>query len=277
MANSTILVEWWCGRTWCWSLIGAMIAFVCIACRMAAFCAHLAKLPSSGTSLKGPWGIAMSEEDGLAFVTESPREGVHRVSVWRVEDGSLIRRWGSTGSGDGQFDGPRGIAVSCDADPRLVYVADYGNDRIQVFGVDGRFVRSFVSKGAGPAQLNWPIGICLAGGLLYVAENGNHRISVLSAADGLFVRHIGLGEGTGDGQLISPAGISVGSGWVAVSEYGNHRVSLFRSADGSFLRRWGSEGSGDNQFNDPFLMCWSESHGVLVVADIFNHRVLVYH
>ena len=39
----------------------------------------------------------------------------------------------------------------------------------------------------------------------------------------------------------------------------------------------GSSGSGDNQFTNPSMLCWSESRGVLVVLDYWNHRVLVYH
>lgn len=229
---------------------------------------------SPDASLRDPTGIAVSDVDGLAFVTESPYQGVHRVSVWWLEDGSLVHRWGSTGSGDGQFNDPRGIAVSCGAG-RLVYVADSRNHRIQVFGVDGRFVRSFGFLGSGPAQLNYPFGICLDDELLYVTEFCNHRMSVLSAADGSFVRHIGLGEGLSDGQLDCPAGIAVGAGWVAVSEAGNDRVSVFDSVDGLFLYRWGSEGRGNNQLHNPCMMCWSESHGVLV-ADTYNHRVLVF-
>ena len=71
----------------------------------------------------------------------------------------------SMGNRDGQFFDPCGIAVSRGAD-RLVYVAGSFNHRIQVFGVDGQFVRSFGSQGAGPAQFERPIGICLDGELL---------------------------------------------------------------------------------------------------------------
>ena len=157
-----------------------------------------------------------------------------------------------------------------------MYVADSGNHRIQVFGLDGQFLRSFGSQGSDLAQFDRPTGICLDGGLLYVSEYYNHRISVLSSADGLFVRHIGLGRGSGNGQLDRPIGISVGGGWVAVSESYKYRVSVFDSANGSFLHRWGSHGTGMNELDVPDLMCWSERHGVLVVADRFNDRVVVY-
>jgi hypothetical protein len=75
-------------------------------------------------------------------------------------------------------------------------------------------------------------------------------------------------------QAMDNSMVLQGGEWVAVTEFGNHHVSVFRSADGSFLHRWGSEGSDDNQFNYPMLLCWSESHGVPVVPDSFNHRVL---
>ena len=45
-------------------------------------------------------------------------------------DGTLITKWGSYGTGDGQFNGPSGIAVDSSGN---VYVADTNNYRIQVF------------------------------------------------------------------------------------------------------------------------------------------------
>lgn len=39
-------------------------------------------------------------------------------------------RWGSTGSGDGQFNDPEGVAADGSGN---VYVADYINNRIQKF------------------------------------------------------------------------------------------------------------------------------------------------
>ncbi|MBN1530263.1 MAG: hypothetical protein JW895_14480 [Thermoleophilaceae bacterium] len=44
--------------------------------------------------------------------------------------GALITRWGSRGSGNGQFDGAAGVAVDAAGD---VYVADTENDRVQKF------------------------------------------------------------------------------------------------------------------------------------------------
>jgi DNA-binding beta-propeller fold protein YncE len=44
----------------------------------------------------------------------------------------FVSKWGSRGTGDGQFDHPEGLAVSSDGS---VYVADMNNHRIQKFSV----------------------------------------------------------------------------------------------------------------------------------------------
>jgi hypothetical protein len=45
--------------------------------------------------------------------------------------GGFIAKWGSLGSGDGQFSNPQGMAIDAQGN---VYVADSGNNRIQKFG-----------------------------------------------------------------------------------------------------------------------------------------------
>ena len=44
--------------------------------------------------------------------------------------GNFITKWGSNGSGDGQFNGPQGVAVDGSGN---VYVVDAYNHRIQKF------------------------------------------------------------------------------------------------------------------------------------------------
>ena len=50
-------------------------------------------------------------------------------------EGRILRKWGSEGFGDGQFESPFGIAVDASGN---VYVADNQNNRVQVFSVDLR-------------------------------------------------------------------------------------------------------------------------------------------
>jgi tripartite motif-containing protein 71 len=53
---------------------------------------------------------------------------------------TLAARWGSQDNGDGEFFGPHGIALDVAGN---VYVTDVNNNRVQVFGADGRFLRKW--------------------------------------------------------------------------------------------------------------------------------------
>src|SRR5579872_316387 len=89
---------------------------------------------------------------------------------------NLQTKWGSTGNEDGMFDDPSGLTVS--PDNGLIFVAYFGNHRIQSFERDGTFYGKWGCNGNGDGQLIEPKGcndrieewnhIC--------AERGNHRI-----------------------------------------------------------------------------------------------------
>ena len=52
----------------------------------------------------------------------------------------------------------------------MLYVSDWGNDRVQVFTRDGQFVRSFGKKGSGQGELNGPRGVCVDADYVYVVD-----------------------------------------------------------------------------------------------------------
>ncbi len=62
----------------------------------------------------------------------------------------------SPGSGAGQFIYPSGLTV---ASPDYVYVADFGNSRIQKFDANGKFLAKFGTNGIGPGQLIEPTDV----------------------------------------------------------------------------------------------------------------------
>ena len=85
-----------------------------------------------------------------------------------------LTQWGTYGAGDGQFDGPGGMAVDASGN---VYVADYGNHRVQKFTSTGAYVAQWGTHGSGNGQFNGPEGVAVdAGGNVYVADFGNNRI-----------------------------------------------------------------------------------------------------
>ena len=83
-----------------------------------------------------------------SFPTGLARESSSRGPVTAFE--------GGRGSGKGQFDDPRGIAIDSAGN---IFVADTSNARIQKFSPDGTFVTSMGTKGKGPGQLDALNGI----------------------------------------------------------------------------------------------------------------------
>lgn len=73
--------------------------------------------------------------------------------------GDFITKWGSLGSGVGQFGGLiTGIAVDASGN---VYVVDTGNNRIQKFTSEGVFICQFGNDGTGNMLLNFPWAIAV--------------------------------------------------------------------------------------------------------------------
>jgi tripartite motif-containing protein 71 len=77
------------------------------------------------------------------------------------EDGTFVRAFGSSGTGEGMFHGPCGVCVGEDGS---IVVTDSGNHRVQVFDSGGSFVRSFGSQGNEPGQFRNPFGVAVGGG-----------------------------------------------------------------------------------------------------------------
>jgi DNA-binding beta-propeller fold protein YncE len=90
----------------------------------------------SGKPFNGPT-MAVAGPTGEIFVSDGYGQSrIHRFS----SDGAWICSWGAPGSGAGEFDTPHGLHVD-----RLnrVLVADRGNNRVQVFDVQGQFLEEW--------------------------------------------------------------------------------------------------------------------------------------
>jgi DNA-binding beta-propeller fold protein YncE len=66
------------------------------------------------------------EPDGGVYVVDTHN---HRIQKFSSE-GVFVTKWGTKGSGDGQFINPYDVAVGPNGD---IYVADPENNRIQKF------------------------------------------------------------------------------------------------------------------------------------------------
>jgi sugar lactone lactonase YvrE len=158
----------------------------------------------------------------------------------------FLFKFGTFGSGDGQFNNVTGVAVDGIG---KIYVCDY-NNRIQVFDSSGNFLFKFGTFGTGDGQFEKPYGVAVdSTGKIYVADTFNARIQVFDSS-GNFLFKFGT-FGTGNGQFQYPFGVAVDStGKIYVADTINHRIQVFNSS-GNFLFKFGTFGTGDGQFTYP--------------------------
>ncbi|HVC36852.1 MAG TPA: NHL repeat-containing protein [Gammaproteobacteria bacterium] len=140
---------------------------------------------------KAPSGVAVLP-DGNLVVADFYNQRVQELRP----DGTFVRQWGETGKKgyvrSGTFNYPTDVAADTQGN---IYVADGYNDRIQVFGLSGRFLRMW----GGPFGLHLPASVNFLGSLngwfktptamaisptdgdVFVADEENDRIQKFTA------------------------------------------------------------------------------------------------
>lgn len=216
-----------------------------------------------------PSGAAAFDAAGNLYVADAGNWRVQKFSP----DRSLLRSWGSKGTGNGQFLQPDNLAI--DQQGR-VYVLDGDRDDIQVFDADGTYLQTIGRYGIGEGQFLFfdSGGLTIDGnGNLWVADISNQRIQIFSP-DGTFQAAIGK-YGFHAGEFASPNGVAVdGAGIVYVVDAGKTgtRVQMF-SADGAYLGAW-SDPDGrlsDLSTSNSIVL---DSDGSIYVTDYPNDVVL---
>lgn len=135
-----------------------------------------------------PTDVAVDDVQGRIWVTDGYGQSlVHCID----QDGVLLLT--ITGAeGAGRFDQPHALHIDRRGQSPELYVTDRGNSRIQVFDLDGRFIRS-----VGVGTLISPGGIAALGAGLVIAELDG-RLVLLDEQDRVVEI---LGKGTAAGRL----------------------------------------------------------------------------
>ena len=189
-----------------------------------------------------------------------------RLPVAPVELGELtldfVSAWGSQGTGPGEFNEPRDIAV--DGEGRL-YVADTGNRRVQVFDSEGQFIASW--KG-GEEEFVEPLALVVdSRGDLYVLDSDGDWIYRF-AADGT-----ALGRFAGpEARFFHPRGLAIDEAdRLYVADTGGCRVVVYNTA-GERLSQLGRKGGGPGELLEPTDIAL-DGQGAIYVVDTSNQRV----
>jgi DNA-binding beta-propeller fold protein YncE len=130
--------------------------------------------------MHGPFGIGL-DPDGTLLVAEFDNNRVQRFTP----EGEVLDGWGEYGSaGFGNSDGKFIWAMDAAVDAAgRVFVTDYGNNRVQVFDRDGRFLAAWGTVGSDAGQFASTLGVAVGDdGVVYVTDEGK-RLQAFRVGD----------------------------------------------------------------------------------------------
>ncbi len=257
-----------------------------------AYASTLANMGWDDGEVERITGLAV-DTAGNIYVTDywTTTETTPRVQKFSP-GGSFIRKWGSNGTGDGQFYGYQIGSIAVDA-AGYVYVIDAGNRRIQKFDQDGVFVTKWAIAGNTAQERRTPRDIATSpDGTVHVLvsafdESNQIRYVVQTyTASGLFLREWGT-KGTADGQFFDPSCLAVDpAGNIYVADYTNYEslVNRFQkfSPTGQFIGAWRSDpppdGKADEYWNSRLGITDLSVDGDYTVyaAEFEGARILLY-
>jgi hypothetical protein len=138
-----------------------------------------------------PHGLHVDAE-GNVWVTDGLGRGGKGHQVFKfAPDGKLLMTLGKAGvagSGSDEFNAPSAVVVASNGD---IFVADgHGgntNARVVKFAKDGKFIKTWGKKGAGPGEFDIPHAIAMdSQARLFVGDRQNNRIQIFDQ-DGNFL------------------------------------------------------------------------------------------
>ena len=226
---------------------------------------HAQGTPKLLTSWETPFanGIAL-DESGNVYVLGD-------VIYKYTGDGASLGTIGKPGLGAGEVDFPAGLFIA--ADGRL-YIADTGNDRVQILTAEGDFIEAWGTAGRLDGSFVTPQDIVLdESGNAYVADTGNFRMQKFDG-DGDVVQTWGNERSDTGQELNHPTGVALGEDDVVyvVDEFFD-KVQKFAN-DGTHIASWGTHGSGAGQFMAPRRIAVGAT--AVYVVDTGNNRIQVF-
>ena len=143
----------------------------------------------------------------------------------------------------------------------LVYIANEGNGRVEVFKEDGSFVRQI-----GVGQLKRPCNVTIYGDRLFIPDIDNHRVFTFNTS-GELTQTIGGGRGGGPGQFYGPTAVAVYNNELFITDC--NRVQVL-SVNGQYNRELPR-----GQVSGPHDILITPD-GEVLIADLWNHRVAIF-
>ena len=181
-------------------------------------------------------------------------------------DGAAKKPLIREGKLQGQVRSPKGILVDGKG---MIYTADTGNDRIEIFKPDGSYDNMFGESGSDEGQFRTPSFVAVSpAGNIYVADTRNRKIKAFSA-DGMFL--FSAGPELGSATLLSPVAVACDENknvYVLDSEL---KKVIVMDAMGKFQRVWDDSGS----LQDPVSLVY-DGKGFFYILDKGSFNVKIF-
>jgi DNA-binding beta-propeller fold protein YncE len=172
---------------------------------------------------------------GNIYVTDSRSDRVHKFD----SSYNLIASIGKGGVGDDTITFPMDAEIIDDE----IFVADQGGYRVQVYDLDGNWLRSITFEGTPGQNCNWFTGVCEVPGMppftrlqalakdsqgrLHVLDSFAASVMIFNPADGEFITAYG-GYGITAGLLRVPMDVQVSATDLAIVTTGDgDRIEIF--------------------------------------------------
>jgi sugar lactone lactonase YvrE len=234
---------------------------------------------TDGYHYNQPFDVAVDDAGNIAIVEDWGRG--HRLIVLDASGEPLfdpIGEPGVAGVDNQHFADPKGVAFD---NQGRVYVADCGNNRVQIFNSAGIWVALIgTGWGEGDYQFKCPSGVAIDNsGYIYVADADNHRIQIFDNTRA-YVDTLGVTgvPGTDNEHFKWPQDVEVDAdGNIYTAEWANHRVQKFNS-DLEWQMTLGMTGECGYDFDhfcEPYGVA-VDADGIIYVAEKFGHRVQVF-
>lgn len=177
-----------------------------------------------------PWGVAVDSAGGRLFVSDWYDDSIRVFSA-----GVLLYTFGGSGTANGKFNKPADMKIGTYQGQTALYVADVGNNRVQIFSLSGT----------------------------YLGQLGQPTIDPLEHYD----------ASKAAGGMLLPYGVAITpEGNVIVSDT-SHKCMRMYDSNGTLLETWATMSSGAGNFFSPMGCDVDPNTGRLYVADGVLERV----